>query len=115
LENEYRVELPVCECGEEVHPGEDHCHVCLTGYPYDHLWGDGIHDDTNGIQALLDEGISIPAGCYRISEPLILTNNTTISGVTFKTRGAISLSSYIVSEGVSGCAVINCAFINEDR
>ncbi len=42
------------------------------------LYGDGIHDDTSSIQALLDKcgRVEIPDGCYLISKPLIIHSNT---------------------------------------
>ncbi len=43
------------------------------------LCGDGIHDDTAGLQALLDSGrptISVPDGVYLISDTLVIHDNT---------------------------------------
>lgn len=42
------------------------------------LYGDGIHDDTAAIQAMLDEcgTVRIPDGRYLISKPLIIHSNT---------------------------------------
>ena len=42
------------------------------------LYGDGIHDDTDAIQAMLDKcgTVRIPDGCYLISKPLIIHSNT---------------------------------------
>ena len=44
------------------------------------LYGDGIHDDTQGIQELLDERLRLvdlpmPAVCYLISKPLVIHSN----------------------------------------
>ena len=44
------------------------------------LYGDGIHDDTEGIQALLDARAALvelpaPAVCYLISKPLVIHSN----------------------------------------
>ena len=44
------------------------------------LWGDGIHDDTDAIQELIDSGVcevSLPAPkkCYLISRPLLIPSN----------------------------------------
>ncbi len=43
-----------------------------------HIYGDGIHDDTSAIQALLDQGgrVWLPSGIYRITQPLIIHDNT---------------------------------------
>lgn len=42
------------------------------------LYGDGIHDDTAAIQAMLDKcgTVRIPDGCYLICRPLIIHSNT---------------------------------------
>jgi len=42
------------------------------------LYGDGVHDDTAAIQAMLDEcgTVCIPDGRYLISKPLIIHSNT---------------------------------------
>ena len=45
-----------------------------------HLYGDGIHDDTEGLQQLIDEGLCevilpAPKVCYLISKPLELPSN----------------------------------------
>ena len=42
------------------------------------LYGDGIHDDTAAIQAMLDKcgTVSIPDGRYLITKPLIIHSNT---------------------------------------
>ena len=42
------------------------------------LYSDGIHDDTNSIQAMLDQcgTVEIPDGQYLISKPLIIHSNT---------------------------------------
>ena len=42
------------------------------------LYGDGIHDDTAAVQALLDKGgrVYLPDGRYLISAPLIIHSNT---------------------------------------
>ncbi len=44
----------------------------------DHLYADGIHDDTAVIQAMLDRGglVEIPHGIYRITRPLLIHDNT---------------------------------------
>lgn len=44
------------------------------------LWGDGVHDDTDAIQELIDSGVcevSLPAPkkCYLISRPLLIPSN----------------------------------------
>lgn len=36
------------------------------------LWGDGIHDDTEALQALVNGGTQIPSGRYLISNTLVL-------------------------------------------
>lgn len=46
--------------------------------------GDGLHDDTSGLQAALDSGASTvhlppPAGCYLISQPLVIHSGQTLS------------------------------------
>lgn len=42
------------------------------------LYGDGVHDDTAAIQAMLDKGgtVNIPDGYYLITRPLIIHSNT---------------------------------------
>ena len=42
------------------------------------LYGDGMHDDTAAIQAMLDRcgTVRIPDGCYLIRRPLIIHSNT---------------------------------------
>ena len=42
------------------------------------LYGDGIHDDTATIQAMLDKcgTVRIPDGRYLITKPLIIHSNT---------------------------------------
>src|SRR5258708_331213 len=42
------------------------------------LWGDGIHDDTAALQALLDRVGSIDGGIFRISDQLIIHRNETL-------------------------------------
>ena len=41
------------------------------------LYGDGIHDDTEGLQAMLDKcgTVSVPSGRYLITKPLIIHSN----------------------------------------
>jgi polygalacturonase len=49
---------------------------------YEALHGDGIHDDTDAFQAILDNGggkIEIPDGIYLISKPLKIHDNTNLS------------------------------------
>lgn len=42
------------------------------------LYGDGLHDDTAAIQAMLDQRgtVRVPDGCYLITRPLIIHSNT---------------------------------------
>ena len=42
------------------------------------LYGDGLHDDTDAIQELLDQRgtVNIPDGYYLITKPLIIHSNT---------------------------------------
>ncbi len=46
--------------------------------PYEKLYGDGIHDDTDAVQRKLDQKglIEIPHGTYLISRPLIIHDDT---------------------------------------
>ena len=66
------------------------------------LWGDGIHDDTRAIQALLDggrivrssDGILIPngyiyGGDFLISETVNISSGNVISGSNFKIKGNV--------------------------
>jgi hypothetical protein len=50
------------------------------------LYGDGIHDDTAALQAILDSGPGavLPSGRYLLSKPLVVTQpNTVIAGSHF--------------------------------
>ena len=46
--------------------------------------GDGVHDDTEAIQAAIDAGgvVFLPKGVYRVSRPLELRDGTRLFGVT---------------------------------
>lgn len=51
----------------------------FSDYP---IYGDGIHDDAGGLQALLDSGereLYIPQGCYRIGRTLKIRSGTRLT------------------------------------
>jgi hypothetical protein len=50
------------------------------------LYGDGVHDDTEALQALFDAGASgrLVDGCYRITRPIVVSSKSAeIRGNTF--------------------------------
>jgi hypothetical protein len=49
------------------------------------LWGDGIHDDTAALQAIIDAGLPFPPGTYLTSNELVVRNKHgyTIANSTF--------------------------------
>lgn len=63
------------------------------------LWGDGIHDDTAALQALIDAGgfVQLPPGRFRTTGPLVLGGDRQWGGVSGSGHGATK----IVFEGDS--------------
>ncbi len=53
--------------------------ICFEDYK---IYGDGVHDDSEALQSLLDSGeneIFIPLGCYLISKTLKINSNTVLN------------------------------------
>lgn len=62
------------------------------------LWGDGVHDDTAYLQALLDKAgkVQLPSGIFLVSAPLILRSNTDLDGSAAKILMRQKDSAFIV-------------------